>query len=114
MTVRGASSGFRARAKVPERVRVGESITVRTLLSHPMHTGHRLDADGRRIPRRTVERFVATFDGELVFACNVGPSVARNPYFEFRARLRRSGRFRFVWLEGGGEIVVLEREVTVA
>ena len=101
------------RVKVPERASSGELITLKALLRHRMDSGHRIDRDGRPIPRRIINRFIATFDDELLFSATLGPSTAANPFLEFTARLTRSGTVRFLWIEDGGATVSVERTITV-
>jgi len=102
------------RVKVPERARIGEPFTIKTLLRHPMDSGHRIGEDDRLIPRLIINRFIATFENEFVFSAIIEPSIAANPYFEFTVRLERSGRFRFLWIEDGGASIAVERSIIVA
>ena len=108
----------KARAKVPERVVAGETFAVKVLLRHRMETGNRTDENGEIVPRDIAHRFEALFEdgrGEAVelFAVDLGPGVAANPYFEFDVRLARSGTLRLRWTEDGGEVVELVHDVTV-
>ena len=63
-------------------------------IAHVMETGHRPDAEGRRVPRDIVTRFECQLDGTPVFAADVYPAVAANPYFAFALRAERSGTLR--------------------
>lgn len=103
-----------ARLKVPATARAGEVVTIRTLVGHPMESGFRKGEDGARVPRLIVERFVCTFEGEEVFACDLEPAMAANPYFEFAVTVLRSGTFRCTWTEDGGATVSAEAAITVA
>ncbi|SON55016.1 putative secreted protein [Hartmannibacter diazotrophicus] len=101
-----------ARVRLPDTITAGESFPIRTLISHPMETGFRRDSrTGERIPRRIIHRFECSFDGETVFTCDLGPSMAANPYLEFEARIEHGGTFRFVWVEDGGGEFMVERPV---
>jgi len=101
------------RVKVPEQASAGELITLKSLLRHRMDSGNRIDGSGHPIPRLIINRFIATFDDELLFSAIVEPSTAENPFFEFTARLTRSGTVRFLWIEDGGATVSIERTITV-
>ena len=105
--------GVRVRAKVPERVRAGEIVEVRTLASHRMESGERIDAEGRRIPRDIVHRFEARLDGRLAFAADFGPAVSANPYLAFRLRVERSATLELAWTDDAGETTRLERRIEV-
>ncbi|WP_181704185.1 thiosulfate oxidation carrier complex protein SoxZ [Chthonobacter albigriseus] len=101
------------RIKVPERARAGERITIRTLVSHPMESGLRADQSGGRIARRILNRFVCSFEGEVVLSCELEPAMAANPYFEFTVTVTRSGSFRFEWHEDGGAVIEAEAHIEV-
>lgn len=103
----------RARVKIPKRVRAGEIFTVKTLVSHSMESGERVDPEGKRIPRHIINRFEVTFNRVPVFAVDIHPGVAANPFFQFTARIDTSGTFRLRWTDDDGEVTELSRDVTV-
>jgi sulfur-oxidizing protein SoxZ len=96
------------RVRLPGTIRAGEVIEVRTLITHNMETGQRRDAEGRVIPRDILARFVARFEGEVVFEAELHPAIAANPYIAFPFRAERAGRFEFVWTNDTGQ----ERRLT--
>ena len=102
------------RVKIPAEVAAGEVFTIKTLFRHRMETGRRVDADGATVPRDIVNRFEARLDGELVFAVDLHPGVAANPYIEFTARIERPGTFALSWTDDAGEVVEVVRDVAVA
>jgi sulfur-oxidizing protein SoxZ len=77
--------------------RRGEVVFVRTLVQHPMETGHRADGAGGRVPRDIVRRIEARLDGELVFAADLHAAIAANPYLVFPLRAERSGTLVVSW-----------------
>ena len=81
---------IRALLRVPASVRAGEVFEVRVLLQHPMETGFRPGADGRVITRNIIQRLEARFEGEVVFAAELFPAIAANPYVAFPLRATRS------------------------
>lgn len=101
------------RIKVPARARVGDVVTIRTLISHPMESGLRADGSGGRVPRRIIRRLDVTFDGEPVLAVDLEPGIAANPYFEFDVLAARSGVFHFTWTEDGGAVVTADAALTL-
>jgi sulfur-oxidizing protein SoxZ len=102
------------RARVPASARPGEIVTLRALLTHPMESGFRRDADGALVPRKIARRFECSFEGRPVFTVDLEPFVSANPFFEFRARVERSGSFRFVWTDDDGAVYTLEQAIEVA
>ena len=91
------------RVRIPSNVRAGEVIEIRTLVTHSMETGQRRDQAGALVPRDIIRRFEARFEGDLVFAMDLAPSVAANPYIAFPFRAERPGRLQFTWINDAGE-----------
>ena len=92
----------RAIVTLPPRIARGEVIEVRTLVAHPMETGHRVDAMGRTLPRDIVTRLEARLDDQLVFAADLHPAIAANPFVAFPLRAERSGTLTVTWRGDGG------------
>ena len=108
----------KARAKVPDSVVAGETFTVKTLFRHRMETGHRPGDDGALVPRDIVARFEARYDvGDgapiELFAVDLGTGIAANPFFEFDARVARSGTLTLRWVDDAGEVTELVRDIAV-
>ena len=101
------------RVRVPKTARQGEVIEIKTLLSHPMETGHRRDVHGQLIPRRIVHTFSCTYNGEEVFRADWHPAVAAQPYLAFYTVATASGTLRFEWIDDDGTVYAAEAEITV-
>ena len=67
----------------------GEDIEIRATIAHVMETGLRSDDEGKVVPRDIVTRFECRLDGALVFAADMFPAVAANPYVVGPANLRQ-------------------------
>lgn len=98
---------IRALVRLPASARPGEVVEVRLLLQHPMETGFRPGADGRTVSRNIVTRVEAQFEGERVFAADLFPAIAANPYLAFPLRAVRSGTL-VVAIEGDNGLVQRE------
>ena len=59
-------SKIKARVKVPKKAELEEVIEIKTLLSHPMHSGRGVDGDGNIVPR-DINKFTASFNGTMFF-----------------------------------------------
>jgi sulfur-oxidizing protein SoxZ len=92
----------RALVHLPSPAPRGAVIELRVTLQHPMETGHRRDAGGTLLPRDIVTRFECRLDGATVFAAELYPAVAANPYIAFPLRVERGGTLVFVWEGDGG------------
>ena len=98
------AQGVKPRVKVPSSASAGETITIKTLISHPMESGQRKDEDGNVIPRSIINRFTCDFNGENVIDVTLEPAISTNPYFEFQATVPESGEFKFTWHDDDGSV----------
>jgi sulfur-oxidizing protein SoxZ len=94
----------KALIRVPSRPKKGEVIEIKTLISHPMESGQRRDSMGRPIPRRILNRFVCTYNGEEVFRADLFPAIAANPFLSFFTVATESGDLVFQWTDDDGTI----------
>lgn len=107
-------SRVKPRVKVPKTASAGESVTIKTLISHPMESGQRKDqATGELIPRQIINSFTVTFNGELVFKADIEPAVSANPYFEFDLLVPETGTVAFEWIDDDGSVYTDEATITV-
>lgn len=107
-------AAVKPRVKVPSKASAGEIITVKTLISHPMESGQRKDKDGNVIPRKIINTFAATFEGEEVIRIKVEPAVSANPYFEFDMKVPGTGTLAFAWTDDDGTIYTEDKKIEVA
>ena len=103
----------RPRLKVPKEAKKGEVIEIKTLISHAMESGLRKDDSGVLVPRKIINRFTCEFNGKAVFACDLEPGMAANPYFQFTVKVEESGTFRFSWADDDGTVVTADEAITV-
>jgi sulfur-oxidizing protein SoxZ len=104
----------RPRVSVPASASPGDIILIRALISHPMESGQRRDADGNTIPRKIINKFACAFNGQPVFACEIEPAISANPYIEFHAQVRESGTFTFSWTDDDGSVYEAEEPIEVS
>ena len=103
----------RPRVKLPKSVAPGIPFTVKTRITHPMDTGLRLGRDGKRIPRRIINRFVARFNGEEAISVDIEPAVSADPYVQFEMAVQESGDLEFEWVDDDGSVYRLSRRIEV-
>ncbi len=101
------------RVKVPKTADVNEIIEIKTLISHPMHSGRAVDVDGNVVPRQIIHSFRVSFNGSEVMSVNLKPSVSANPFFTFPFKVIESGTFDFLWIEDGGKEYTKSKKITV-
>ena len=104
----------RALINVPAKPKRGEIIEIKTLMSHPMETGFRPGMDGQLIPRDIIEKFVCTYNGEVVFSALLHPAITANPFISFTTIATESGTLVFAWTDNKGETQVQTASIQVA
>src|SRR4051794_30247630 len=102
------------RIKIPDRIKAGELIEIKTLATHVMETGNRKDAAGKLIPRDIIHSFAATFEGREVFSAELGSGIAANPYIAFFLKVPGPGVLTLAWAEDSGVTTVEKVPLTVA
>jgi sulfur-oxidizing protein SoxZ len=92
----------RALINVPQKVKSGQVIEIKTLISHIMETGFRHDNVGKAIPRNIITTFVARYNGEEIFRADLFPAIAANPFLSFHTVATESGTIDFEWTGDNG------------
>ena len=108
------ASGVKPRVKVPKTAAAGETITIKTLISHTMESGQRKDKEGNVIPRSIINRFVVDFNGQNVIDVKLEPAISTNPFFEFEATVPESGEFAFTWYDDDGSVYETQKPIEVS
>ncbi len=102
------------RIKLPDNVKIGDVIEVKTLVTHVMETGNRHAKNGKPIPRDIINSFVAKFGGRQVFRAEFGPGISANPYLSFQMRVPGPGVFEFAWTDDHGVVTVASAPLNLA
>lgn len=95
------------------KVRKGEAIEVKTLVSHVMETGLRHDEAGKIIPRMIINTFTCMLNGAFVFGSYPESAVSANPYFQFRFKPEASGTLAFTWIDDEGTRIEASETIEV-
>ena len=96
------TENVRPRLRVPAVPAAGEVIEVKTLISHPMESGHRTDGEGNPIPRLIIQTMRAAFNGQEVFRAEWSSGIAANPYQAFMLKVEEPGDLEVVWQDEAG------------
>jgi sulfur-oxidizing protein SoxZ len=107
------ASGVKPRVKVPKSASAGDSVTIKTLISHKMESGQRKDGDGNAIPRSIINRFTCEFNGQSVIDVTLEPAISTNPYFQFDATVPEAGEFKFTWYDDDGSVYEDTKSIAV-
>jgi sulfur-oxidizing protein SoxZ len=77
---------------------------VRVLMTHPMETGQRKDAEGKLVPTHFIQNVTVKVNGKTVIDGQVSQAVSRNPVFSFRLRGGAKGdRIEVSWVDNQGD-----------
>src|ERR1051326_4133151 len=77
---------------------------VRVLMTHPMETGQRKDAEGKLVPMHFIQNVTVKVNGKTVIDGQVSQAVSRNPVFSFRLRGGAKGdRIEVIWVDNQGD-----------
>ena len=87
------------------RATLGPGYTdVRVLMTHPMETGQRKDADGKLVPMHFIQNLTVKVNGKTVIEAQISQAVSRNPVFSFRLKGGAKGdKIEVSWLDNQGE-----------
>ena len=107
------ADGVKPRVKAPKSAAAGETVTLKTLISHKMESGARKNKAGEAIPRSIINRFTCEFNGKNVIDVEMQPSISTNPYFEFKAVVPEAGDFKFTWYDDDGSTYEAVKSVKV-
>jgi len=93
------------KVRLPKEIRRGDLVEVRALVSHPMESGQRKDAQGNPIPRKILNKFICTYNGREVIRMDLAPAIAANPYFSFFVRATESGSLELTYIDDDGSTI---------
>lgn len=87
------------------RATLGSGYTdIRVLMSHPMETGQRKQADGKLVPMHFIQNVTVRMNGKTVVEGQISQAVSRNPVFSFRVKGGAKGdKIEVSWVDNNGE-----------
>jgi sulfur-oxidizing protein SoxZ len=103
----------RALINLPKSAKRGQVIEIKTLISHVMESGFRHGTNGKDIPRDIITSFSCRYNGEEIFATQLFPAIAANPFLTFHTVATESGTLSFHWTGDNGFEVVEEAQIAV-
>lgn len=101
------------RVKLPDSIKIGDTIEVKALVRHPMERGHRKDAQGKTIARNIIHTFRAEINGQRVFHGEFGTGVAANPFISFFVRITQPGSLKLTWIDDQGLTITVEQPLNI-
>jgi len=94
------ANSIRARATLQ-----GDTVTVKSLITHTMETGLRKDEKtGKKIPAHFIQEVTCTHNGKEVVLAQWGPAVSKNPYLSYEFTGGKAGDdVSISWVDNKGE-----------
>ena len=103
----------RALINVPPKAKRGQTIEIKTLISHIMETGYRHDNMGKPIPRDIITQLTCSYNGEEIFRAELYPAISANPFVTFYTVATESGTLAFEWTGDNGFHETASAKITV-
>ena len=93
-----------AKIKIRAKEKNG-TVTVKSLLKHPMETGNRKDKKtGNEIPAHYITEVKCEVNGKTVMTAYLGPGVSKDPYMSFDVKGAKKGdTVKLSWVDNKGE-----------
>ncbi len=101
-----------AKIKIRAKEKNG-SVTVKSLLKHPMETGNRKDKKtGNKIPAHYITEVTCEVGGSKVMTAYLGPGVSKDPYMSFDVKGAKKGdTVKLTWTDNKGESASAEATI---
>ena len=82
---------------------VDGQVTVKTVINHPMETGHRkIKKTGKQIPPHFIKEVIVSRNKRIVMEAIWGKSISRNPFLSFQIPGRKGDAITISWLDNRG------------
>ena len=90
-----------------------DSVTVKALMSHPMHTGlQKNKKTGKKIPAHFIQEVNCEHNGNNVLTALWGPAISKNPYLSFKFKGGNKGdTIKISWVDNKGEKASEEAQI---
>ena len=98
------------KVRMPSQAKAGEIIEIKTLIAHEMEMGQRKDASGKVVPRKIINRFIASFNDKPVFEAEWFPSVSDQSVPVFLLQGGGERRIHLTWKDDDGSEYVNEEQ----
>ncbi|MEH6455384.1 MAG: thiosulfate oxidation carrier complex protein SoxZ [Cocleimonas sp.] len=89
----------------------GGLIQVKSLITHPMHTGLRRTKKGDKIPAQYITEVMVEANGEPVITANWTGSISKNPFISFSYAGAKGDTVKLSWKDNTGKSDSLEKIV---
>jgi sulfur-oxidizing protein SoxZ len=102
------------RVKLPDNIKIGDIIEIKALVTHPMETGQRRDANGELVARNIIKSFQATFNGQPVFTADLQPGISANPFIAFNMKVIGPGELELIWTDDSDNVLTERQKLVLS
>jgi sulfur-oxidizing protein SoxZ len=99
------------RIRIPEKVKPGEVVTVRALVSHPMEV---MEFKGGKPVEKNydfIHKVEATYNGRKVFEAQTTQAVSQNPFVAFPVKVDAPGVIKILFYDTHGRTYEGQAEI---
>lgn len=99
------------RIRLPEKIKTGDVVTVRALVTHPMEI--MAYKDGKPVDRsyNFIHKVEATYNGKKVFEATTSQAVSQNPFISFQVKADVAGVVKIVFHDTQGKTYEGQAEI---
>lgn len=89
----------------------GDAVQVKSLITHPMHTGLRRTKKGEKIPAHFISEVMVEANGENIMTANWTGSISKNPFISLSYAGKKGDTVKLSWKDNMGKTDSLEKTV---
>ena len=99
------------RIRLPEKIKPGDVVTVRALVTHPMEI--MAFKDGKPVEKNYnfIHKVEATYNGKKVFEASTTQAVSQNPFISFPVKVDAPGVVKIIFHDTQGKTYEGQAEI---
>ena len=86
-------------------------VTAKLVISHPNESGTRKDEQGNLVPANFVRTGTVTLNGSPLLDLQLGPSVSKDPFLQFRFAGKKGDSLKVSFTDSGNMVFAAESVV---
>lgn len=101
-----------AKSTIKLRIKEKEGLVqVKSLITHPMHTGLRRTKKGKKISAEYITQVMVEANGESIMIADWTGSISKNPFISFSYAGAKGDKIKLSWKDNTGKSDSLEKTV---
>ncbi|MCF8216336.1 MAG: thiosulfate oxidation carrier complex protein SoxZ [Chlorobium sp.] len=81
----------------------GGIVSVKVIIPHPNESGSRKDESGSIVPANFVKEGMVMLNGKPLLELQLGPSVSKNPFFQFKFAGKKGDKLSLRFLDSSNQ-----------